>query len=150
MKRNQIVVVLVLSLLATLPAWAGCQTVGGVLMTNIGTIENQTNLGPVFGDLQGSVGATIVGQDQNGRFIVQHYWVTDSGETIKFDKAYLTPVAAGKDGVVAVLWTNYVSPILGGSGKFEKATGELEYFGLADFNENTLVLRYRGKVCGLK
>jgi hypothetical protein len=46
-----------------------------------------------------------------------------------------------------VPWGNYRSVIDGGSGKFEGATGYLDYFAMADFNQNTLVLRYRGEVC---
>jgi hypothetical protein len=38
-----------------------CVAVGGALMTNIGAIAGVTNLGPVFGDLAGSVAATIPG-----------------------------------------------------------------------------------------
>lgn len=148
MKRIAVVVILSLCTLMTSAAWAGqCQTVGGVLMTNIGAIAGGTNLGPVFGDLQGSVAATIVGQDTSGNFLLQHYWVTSSGETILFKVATLIPVSTSQPGVVPVLWGNYSSEISGGTGKFKNATGKLEYFGIADFNQNTLVLRYRGKVC---
>lgn len=135
-------------LLLTTPAWAHpCEAVGGVLMTNIGAIEGITNLGPVFGDLQGSVAATIKGQDANGNFLVQHYWVNAAGETILFKVATLKPVATSDPNVVAVLWGNYSSEIAGGTGKYKNATGKLDYFGIADFNQNTLVLRYRGTVC---
>ncbi len=128
--------------------WARqCQDVGGVLTTNIGVIAGQTNLGPVFGDLQGSVAATIVGQDANGNFLIQHYWVNAAGETILFKVATLIPASTSKQGVVPVLWGNYSSEITGGTGKFKNARGNIDYFGIADFNENTLVLRYRGKVC---
>lgn len=147
MRRYMLVLVAILSMVAALPAWTECEKVGGVLMTNIGAIAGTTNLGPVFGDLEGSVGATILGQDNQGRFIVQHYWVTSTGDTITFGQALLTPVATSKAGVVAVLWGNYKSPIVGGTGKFAHSKGLLEYFGLADFNQNTLVLRYRGSVC---
>src|SRR5947209_15742182 len=51
-----------------------CTHVGGALMTNIGAVAGVTNLGPVFGDLAGSVAATILGQNANGTFNVQHYW----------------------------------------------------------------------------
>jgi hypothetical protein len=48
----------IIVLLISSPTWAWasdheCQTVGGMLMTNIGAIEGVTNLGPVTGDLQG-------------------------------------------------------------------------------------------------
>jgi len=116
-------------------------------MTNIGAIEGVTNLGPVSGDLQGSVAATIKGQDSEGNYLVQHYWVTSAGETITLKQAVLKPVATSDPNVVAVLWGNYSSDILGGTGKFTSATGKIDYFGIADFKERTLVLRYRGRVC---
>ena len=59
-----------------------CVPVGGALTTNIGAIAGVTNLGPVFGDLAGSVAATILGQNGDGSFNVQHYWVTAGGDTI--------------------------------------------------------------------
>jgi hypothetical protein len=125
-----------------------CVQVGGELMTNIGAIAGQTNLGPVFGDLSGSVAATILGQNSNGTYNVQHYWVTSAGETITMKQAVLTPTyPTGSRAIVAVPWGNYRSVIDGGTGKFEGATGYLDYFGMADFTQNTLVLRYRGEVC---
>ena len=125
-----------------------CVPVSGALMTNIGAIAGVTNLGPVFGDLAGSLAATILGQNGNGTYNVQHYWVTAAGETITLKKAVLTPTYPTNDpGIVAVPWGNYRSYISGGTGKFEGATGYLDYFGMADFYKNTLVLRYRGQVC---
>ena len=47
----------------------------------------------------------------------------------------------------AVPWGNYTSHITGGTGKFALVTGYLDYLGMADFTQNTLVLRYRGQVC---
>jgi len=150
MKHIGFIVAVVLALLITASAWAGdheCQTVGGVLMTNLGAIAGVTNLGPVSGDLAGSVAATILGQNSDGTFNVQHYWVTSAGETILLKQAVLKPAATSDPNVVAVLWGNYSSDILGGTGKFKNATGRIDYFGIADFKELTLVLRYRGKVC---
>ena len=125
-----------------------CVAVSGALMTNIGTIAGVTNLGPVSGDLSGSVAATILGQNANGTYNVQHYWVTSGGETIALRKAVLLPTYPTNDpGIVAVPWGNYRSAIAGGTGKFDGATGYLDYFGMADFYQGTLVLRYRGQVC---
>ena len=147
MKHIGFTVAAFLTLLAV-PALANpCQVVGGTLLTNIGAIEGVTNLGPVSGDLQGSLAATVKGQDNDGNFLVQHYWVTSSGETILLKLAVLKPVATSDPNVVAVLWGNYSSDIVGGTGKFKNATGKIDYFGIADFKERTLVLRYRGKVC---
>ena len=147
MKHIGFTVAAFLTLLAV-PALANpCQVVGGTLLTNIGAIEGVTNLGPVSGDLQGSLAATVKGQDNDGNFLVQHYWVTSPGETILLKLAVLKPVATSDPNVVAVLWGNYSSDIVGGTGKFKNATGKIDYFGIADFKERTLVLRYRGKVC---
>jgi hypothetical protein len=125
-----------------------CTPVGGALMTNIGAIAGVTNLGPVFGDLNGSVAATILGQNSDGSYNVQHYWVTAAGDTITLKQAVLIPTYPTSDkAIVAVPWGNYRSYITGGTGKFKDATGYLDYFGMADFQQNTLVLRYRGQVC---
>src|SRR5215469_17987651 len=105
MKHIGFIAAVVLALLITASAWAGdreCQSVGGMLMTNIGAIEGVTNLGPVTGDLQGSVAATIKGQDSEGNYLVQHYWVTSAGETITLKQAVLKPVATSDPNVVAV------------------------------------------------
>lgn len=125
-----------------------CVDVGGALMTNIGAVAGVTNLGPVFGDLQGSVAATILGQNSDGTYNVQHYWVTAAGETITLKLAVLSPTYPTSDkGIVAVPWGHYRSDITGGTGKYEDATGYLDYFGIADFHQGSLVLRYRGEVC---
>jgi hypothetical protein len=60
-------------------------------MTNIGAIAGVTNLGPVSGDLSGSVAATILGHNSDDSFNVQHYWVTSGAETIKLRVAVLSP-----------------------------------------------------------
>jgi len=118
-------------------------------MTNIGAIGGVYNLGPVFGDLQGSVAAQILGQNPDGSFNVQHYWVTATGDTILLKQAVLTPTypIPGNTNIVAVPWGNYSSAISGGTGKYTGATGTINYFGMADFTKNTLVLRYSGTVC---
>lgn len=143
-------IVFLLFVIASVPVLAQpgrCEKLGGVLMTNIGAIAGETNLGPVFGDLAGSVAASIVGQD-GPNFKLQHYWVTDSGDSIYFAVAILKPsYVNGDPSKVAVLWDNYRSDITGGTGKFDNATGHLDYFGIADFAAGTLVLRYKGEVC---
>src|ERR1700690_987 len=123
-----------------------CVPVGGALMTNIGAIAGVTNLGPVSGDLSGSVAATILGQNSDGTYNVQHYWVTSAGDTITLKVAVLIPTyPTSNTAIVAIPWGNYRSNISGGTGKFKGATGYLDYFGMADFDQNTLGLRYRGE-----
>jgi hypothetical protein len=124
-----------------------CVAVGGVLFTNINVIAGVTNMGPVFGDLKGSVAATVLSSNADG-ILIQHYWVTENGETIEFKPALLKPVMVDDSGaIVAVPYGNYRSEISGGSGSFKGAGGMLEYLGMADFKSNHLVLRYRGEVC---
>ena len=103
---------------------SACAPVGGVLMTNIGVIAGVTNLGPVSGDLAGSVAATILGQNSNGTFNVQHYWVTAAGETITLKVAVLKPTYPTSDtGIVAVPWGNYRSYITGGDRQIQPCHG---------------------------
>ena len=153
MRRTCFLLVLILACAAVFPA-SGlsqakvCHKVGGVLMTNIGAIAGEYNLGPVFGDLGGSVAANIVAVGE-GTFTIQHYWITSAGETIMFKPAVLHPTFPTQDtNIVAVPWGNYIAEIKpGGTGKYAHATGTLDTMGLADFNDHTLVLRYRGEVC---
>jgi len=147
MRIRSVFVVLTAALVASLPAWAesgACTAVGGVLMTNIAAIDGIYNLGPVFGDLGGSVAAKIVSVNANGTYTLQHYWVTNSGDTILMKPAVLTPTypIPTDTSIVAVPWGNYSSAISGGTGKFTNATGTINYFG-----KSTLVLRYSGTVC---
>ncbi|MGP8245815.1 MAG: hypothetical protein ACLQVN_15010 [Bryobacteraceae bacterium] len=150
MKTHSVLVLLTSALVASIPVWAQpgqCESVGGVLITNIAAIDDVYNLGPVFGDLQGSVAAKIVGSTAT-TYTLQHYWVTTSGDTILFKQAVLTPTYPTADkNIVAVPWGNYSSDINGGTGKFAGASGKIDYFGMADFNKLTLVLRYSGTVC---
>lgn len=146
-----------IALAVSIPSWAQpgqCQSVGGVLITNIGAIDGSINLGPVHGDLAGGVAAKIIAANPDGTFTLQHYWVTTAGDTIFFKPAVLTPtypvvqaLAGSNKSIVAVPWGNYSSDISGGTGKFEGATGTVAYFGMADFLKGTLVLRYSGTVC---
>ena len=157
MRVHSVVVLLTIALVFSLPVCAQpgrCEAVGGVLTTNIGAItDGGINLGPVFGDLAGSVAAKILSANPDGTYTVQHYWVTAAGDTILFKQAILTPTypvstaAMLNKAIVAVPWGNYSSDIAGGTGKYDGATGTINYFGMADFAKNTLVLRYSGTVC---
>jgi len=140
---------------ATLAAQTGqtCSPVGGILFTNVAAIENRINFGVVTGDLAGAVAASIIagpqiiGFRQQVQFTVQHYWVTDKGEIIKFDPATALADQTSKANVVAITYDNYIGKIVGGTGRFANATGTVKFMGAVDFNENHLVLRYSGTVC---
>jgi len=131
-----------------------------VLFTNIGFIPlgpSGTNQGQAYGDLAGAVAATVLGQDSRGGYDLQHYWVHTSGGSIYFKQGWLkpstvTPALGSSAGQVdqalaAVRWGDYMVEWAGGTGKFANTTGYTDYFGLADFAANTLVLRYRGVLC---
>src|SRR3977135_3965669 len=124
-----------------------CQSVGGMLMTNLGAIDASTTMGPVTGDLKGSVSGTVVSTEVIGNnlvFHVQHHWVTESGDTLSFDPATATttPVGHGLYAVVA-----YPVHLTGGTGKFVGVRGDFNNIGEVDLNSGQLVLRYSGQVC---
>jgi hypothetical protein len=131
-----------------------CVPVGGMLMTNVNVIANTTNLGPVTGDLSGSVAAAILkaspGPDGTTLLDVQHFWVTEAGDTIRFDVAHgmfssVTPTR------LAVI--KYPATIVGGTGKFAGATGTIDTIGEVDLPNypdlagGRTVFRYSGQVC---
>src|SRR5246500_5834950 len=83
-----------------------CTAAGGMLMTNLGAVDQATTMGTATGDLKGAVGATILSTEVNGNtlvFHVQHHWVTESGDTLAFAPATVTttPVAPGLYAVVS-------------------------------------------------
>jgi hypothetical protein len=130
-----------------------CVPIGGTFMTNLGIIplgDGGTTLGTVTGDLKGAVAATIlnVSPGANGTtvFTVHHHIVTEAGDRI--DAADATATAApvpGVQGLLAIV--SYPVQIIGGTGKFESATGNFNNIGEVDLAGGKLVLRYTGQVC---
>ena len=124
-----------------------CQAIGGMLMTNLGAIDASTTMGPVTGDLKGSVSGTVVGTEVVGDnlvFHIQHHWVTESGDTLSFDQATATTRAVAS-GLYAII--SYPVHLSGGSGKFSGVTGDLNNIGEVDLNSGQIVLRYSGQIC---
>lgn len=124
-----------------------CTAVGGMLMTNLGAVDQATTMGTSTGDLKGAVGATVLSTEVNGNtliFHVQHHWVTESGDTLTIDpaSATTTEVAPGLYAIVS-----YPVHLSGGTGKYANATGDFTNIGEADLNSGQIVFRYRGKVC---
>jgi hypothetical protein len=148
-------VVSILAVLAVLVSGAAaqskkrqhCKPVGGMLMTNLGAVDQATTMGPATGDLKGAVGATILSTEVNGNtlvFHVQHHWVTDAGDTLAFDPATATTtqVATGLYAVVS-----YPVHLTGGTGRYAHVTGDFNNIGEADLNNGQIVLRYTGQIC---
>jgi len=125
-----------------------CTHVGGSILTNFGSVDANTTLGPATGDLRGAVAATLTSPPQPGPngtvlFHVQHHWVTESGDNIYFDPAVATTVPLSQ---TRFAFTSYPVHISGGTGKFAGATGDLTSIGEADLQAGTAI-RYSGQVC---
>jgi hypothetical protein len=123
-----------------------CRPVGGTAMTNF--IDSNTTLGSATGDMEGGLSATLLGvapaADGTTVFSVQHHWTTDTGDSIFFDvaQASAVPVAPGLFAVVS-----YPVTIIGGTGRFAGASGQVENIGEIDLNTQRTVFRYQGEVC---
>jgi hypothetical protein len=125
-----------------------CVPVGGTFQTNVGVIDGNTTLGTATGDLKGAVAATILsvaaGKGGTTVFTVQHHLVTESGDTIAVDVAKATAMMVAP-GLFAIV--SYPIKIVGGTGRFDGATGHIENIGEVDLNVGRTVFRYAGKVC---
>ena len=125
-----------------------CVPIGGSIITNLAVVDANTTLGTATGDLKGAVAATILeiapGENGSTIFTVQHHFVTEAGDTIAVDKAQAT-TAMVAPGLFAIV--SYPVTIVGGTGRFDGATGNFENIGEADLNTGHTVFRYQGRVC---
>jgi hypothetical protein len=125
-----------------------CAPVGGSIQTNLGVVDANTTLGTATGDLKGAVAATILsvapGDAGTTVFMVQHHFVTEAGDTIAVGAAKATAVMVAP-GLFAIV--SYPIRIVGGTGRFDGATGRLDNIGEVDLNVGHTVFRYTGKVC---
>jgi len=125
-----------------------CGSVGGIMATDLGAIDQQTTMGISIGDLKGAVSATIANVTGNSdgtvSFVVQHHFVTESGDTILFAPATAVtlPVSSTRYAVL-----DYPVTINGGTGKYKNATGQLNSIGEVDLGSGQTVFRYSGKLC---
>ena len=117
----------------------------------LATVDANTTLGTVTGDLKGAVAATIleIAPGDNGTtvFTVQHHIVTESGDTLSVDKARATAVMVAP-GLFAVV--SYPVTIVGGTGRFAGASGGFDNIGEVDLNTGQTTFRYRGRLCFAK
>jgi hypothetical protein len=103
--------------------------------------------GTATGDLRGAVGVQVLGVNGNV-YHVRHHWVTESGDTIFLNDAYLTiyPTSDPNNRVLAD-YLNRVE-IIGGTGAFAGAKGNISSgFGGVDLSLGQITLRYAGTVC---
>jgi hypothetical protein len=132
-----------------------CNSVGGMLMTNLGAIDANTTMGYATGDLKGAVGATILNIEtlNSGStliFTVQHHWVTESGDLLFFDEAKATVEQVGGTQSTRYGVVRYTTHLKGGTGQFAGATGDLTNIGEADLATGQLIFRYSGTVCSVR
>jgi hypothetical protein len=125
-----------------------CRDVGGGILTNL--IDSADTLGTATGDWKGGLGVQILSEaaGPNGTLIlhVHHHWVTETGETLSFDDAYVTLFPSGVSGFYAASYVDGIK-MTGGTGRFNGATGTLAAWGAIDLNKKQLTLRYAGRVC---
>ena len=137
-------------LLATsaLAAPRHCGSVGGTFITNVGGFGPNTTLGVITGDIKGAVGVQILNietaADGTTTLTVQHHLVTDTGDTVEIHQAQAIGVFVAP-GLFAI--ENYHFQVVGGTGRFEGAIGEMSAIGEADFNTGQLIGRYSGQLC---
>jgi len=131
-----------------------CQAVGGGVLTNFlqptdlacaASFQNLCTDGTATGDLKGSVGVSILGISGNV-YHVHHHWVTESGDTIFLNDAYLTAFPTSDPNRVLADYLDGVE-FIGGTGRFEGATGKAFAFGAADLNLGQITLHCAGTVC---
>ena len=126
-----------------------CTDLGGAILTNVGGFGqvdgSPTTMGVATGDLKGAIGIQIVSASPDFTSItVQHHWVTENGETLNIDQATLHGAFVAP-GLLAV--TEYRATLLGGTGRFARASGNMSFIGELDFNTGHAVLRYSGSAC---
>jgi hypothetical protein len=110
-----------------------------------------TTLGTATGDLAGALGVYIfsITPGVNGVVAkVHHHWVTDAGDTIYLQDATANAFQVGPySGIHAVADNSYTVNIIGGTGRFAGATGQLSTIGVLDTKQGKVVLRYQGTIC---
>ena len=132
-----------------------CRHIGGGVLTNFlqttdlacaASFQNLRTDGTSTGDIKGAVGVSILGINGNV-YHVHHHWVTESGDTIFLNDAYLTTYPTSDASRVLADYTQGVD-ITGGTGGFANATGHLNSaFGAVDLELGQITLRYEGTVC---
>jgi hypothetical protein len=135
-------------LVSAVPGFAACsgqpQHVAGGILTDF--IDQSHTDGIAIGDLRGSVGVEILSAIPNG-FRVHHHWVIESGDQIFLADADLTVFpTSDPNGRALGDYLNGVN-IIGGTGRFDKASGNLGAWGAVDLSQGKLTLRYEGTIC---
>jgi hypothetical protein len=73
--------------------------------------------------------------------------LTVTGDTLVFEDADLSAFPTGVPGVVLAEYLTPGVKLIGGTGRFENASGNLLAFGAVDLNQHQLTFRCSGKIC---
>ncbi|MFO1497918.1 MAG: hypothetical protein U1G07_05915 [Verrucomicrobiota bacterium] len=129
-----------------------CENVSGAFSTNF--ISPDQTAGTATGDLKGALGVKILsmtGEVGNGKPVTgkaQHFWVTETGDIVFTAEvlAEFYPSASPSLPTLYALVEQQVK-IVGGTGRFDGASGILKVWGGADFAAGQAVGRYSGTIC---
>jgi hypothetical protein len=131
-----------------------CTQVSGAFSTNF--IAPDQTAGTATGDLRGALGVKVLGVVSgsvgNGKPValhVQHFWVTETGDTLFTKDAVVTAYPSTSPGQPLLYSFAYEQGIelIGGTGKFGSATGLLKAWGGIDLGAGEVAGRYRGEIC---
>ncbi|MFO1501564.1 MAG: hypothetical protein U1G07_24820 [Verrucomicrobiota bacterium] len=135
-------------------AAADCVKVGGAFVTNF--IAPDQTAGAATGDLKGALGVKVLGVVSgsigNGKPVtlkVQHFWVTETGDTLLAQEAEVTayPGTSPSQPLLYSFVYEKGIKITGGTGKFEGANALLTAWGGIDLGAGEVAGRYAGTVC---
>ena len=117
-----------------------CEDVSGTGVTR--NLTNSTQLGVSFGDLKAAIYGEIIAS--NFPLIVLNHTLTLESRDMVFtagDEAILTPISEVVSRVNETLY------IVGGTGRFDGASGQLSVSGILDSQTGKNVFLYEGTVC---
>ena len=131
-----------------------CSEVGGAFVTNF--IASDQTAGTATGDLKGALGVKVlavlsgtIGAGTPVVLKVQHFWVTETGDTLLLNQAELTayPGASPSQPLLYSFVYEHGIKLTGGTGKYDGATGIIKAWGAADLGGGEVVGRYAGQIC---
>ena len=130
-----------------------CTQVSGAFYTNF--IAPDQTAGVATGDLKGALGVKVLavsGTVGNGKPViltVQHFWVTETGDTLLLEQAQVAAYPSTSPNQPLLYSAAYEKgiKIIGGTGKFDGATGLLKAWGAVDLGAGEVAGRYRAEIC---
>jgi hypothetical protein len=150
MKINSVKSLVAIGVLAFMPSLSSqaqsgnCTKVGGSMLTQF--VDEKTGQYQLIGDLQGTGRGIILEQKQDKTITtvkLEHTFVTSSGDLLQTKDDVGTFIGAKEQKTFATI----TFKIVGGTGRYDGASGTLESIGAADFASGQGVLRYSGLIC---